>query len=84
LQCHGAKVGEKWGGDYYLFVPVIPSASIIERHRLRAATSAVEEGTEELHDPRRAGADIGIPTMTGKMIRARGAGQGCGHHNSER
>jgi hypothetical protein len=27
----------------------------------------VEEGTEELHDPRRAGADMGIPTMTGKQ-----------------
>jgi len=27
----------------------------------------VEEGTEELHDARRAGADMGIPTMTGKQ-----------------
>lgn len=67
LQCHGAKVGEKWGVDYYLFVPVIPSASIIQRHRLRAARRTMEDGTEELHDTRRAGADIGIPTMTGKQ-----------------
>jgi hypothetical protein len=27
----------------------------------------MEDGTEELRDPRRAGADIGIPTMTGKQ-----------------
>src|ERR1700679_537333 len=29
----GAKVGEIWGCDYYLFIPVIPSGSIIPRHR---------------------------------------------------
>jgi hypothetical protein len=28
-----AKVGEIWGRDYYLFIPVIPSGSIIPIHR---------------------------------------------------
>ena len=31
----GAKVGENWGVDYYFFVPIIPSESIIPSHTLR-------------------------------------------------
>ena len=65
METSEAKVGEIWGLDYYLFIPVIPSASIIERHGLWRVRH--RRGAEN-HVPfsRRAGAEMGIPTMIGK------------------
>jgi hypothetical protein len=65
-----AKVGENRGLDYYLFIPVIPSGSIIPRHRLWCVRHRWGAGFMRVL-PRRAGAEMGIPTMTSKNPRAR-------------
>jgi hypothetical protein len=60
-----AKVGEIWGLDYYLFILVIPSGSIIERHGLWWVRH--RRGAENhVRFSRRAGAELGIPNMISK------------------
>src|SRR5579883_3197365 len=55
----GAKVGDKWGGDYYLFRRIIPSRAII-RMGADHAPGVVHRACRNV---RRAGAEHGIPTM---------------------
>src|ERR1700677_1106200 len=40
----GAKVGENWGRDYYFLRRIIPSESIIQRHRLWRLRHTKKEG----------------------------------------
>jgi hypothetical protein len=78
-----AKVGENWGLDYYFFIPVIPSTSIIERHRLWRVWHR-RGGGDHVGFSRRGGAEMGIPTIIGKENRGHVAGQGRDHYDSER
>jgi hypothetical protein len=59
-----AKVGEIWGRDYYLFIPVIPSASIIQRHRFWCVRDR-RGSRDHVRFSRRGGADMGIPIDNG-------------------
>lgn len=73
LQCLELKVGEKGGGDYYLFGRIIPSRAIIwmgENHVLGVIDSACMNSRRAWHSHH------GWQTMRGAAT-----GQGSGEHD---